>query len=110
MRFVLTAPALALALVTAATPAAFAADVAEETVTVRVDIADLDLSSADDRAVLEARVEAELREACTTSSRYSFGRDILDEKCLADARSAALAQVERIAASDARSGGAVSAN
>ena len=110
MRFVLTAPALALALATAVTPAAFAADVAEETVTVRVDIADLDLASAADRAALEARVEARLREACTTSSRYSFGRDIVDEKCIADARSEALAQVERIAARDARSAGAVSAN
>ena len=110
MRFVLTAPALALALATTAAPAAFAADVAEETVTVRVDIADLDLASAADRAALEARVEARLREACTTSSRYSFGRDIVDEKCIADARSEALAQVERIAARDARSAGAVSAN
>ena len=110
MRFVFTAPALALALATAAAPAAFAADVAEETVTVRVDIADLDLASAADRAALEARVEARLREACTTSSRYSFGRDIVDEKCIADARSEALAQVERIAARDARSAGAVSAN
>ena len=107
MRFLLTAPAVAFALATAATPAALSA---EETVTVRVDIADLDLASADDRAALEARVEARLREACTTSSRYSFGRDIVDEKCLADARTEALAQVERIAARDARSGGAVSAN
>lgn len=110
MRFVLTAPVLAIALAAAATPAALAADNGEETVTVRVDIADLDLASADDRAALEARVDAQLRDACTTSSRYTYGRAIVDEKCLADARSEVIAQVERIAVSEARAGGAVSAN
>ncbi len=108
MRFILSAIALAAI----ATPAAVAAQAAEDVVTVRIDFADIDLSKSEDRAKLEARVEAELREACTieANSRYGFGRDIVDEKCIADARAAANAQVERVAAAEARSGGNVSAN
>lgn len=106
MRLILSAVALAAAV---ATPAIAAGD---ETVTVRVTYADIDLASAEGRAAIEARVNAKLREACTvaTNSRYSYGRDIVDEKCVAEARTVALAEVERLAAAERRAGGQVAAN
>ena len=78
----------------------------------RIDYADIDLTSAEGRAVLEQRINAQLEKACTieTSSRYGFGRDIVDQACIADARAEALAAVERVAANEARSGREVAAN
>ncbi len=108
MRFILSAIALTVA---AASPvAAVAAD--SQTVTVRVDTAGIDLTTRAGRADLEARVDAKLRAACTieSNSRYSYGRDVVDQKCIAEARSAVLAQAERIAASGVRGGRTVSAN
>ena len=104
MRFTLSTAVLALALTV---PAA-----AAETVSVRVDLAGIDLSSSEGRQAAEARVDAQRRAACTieADSRFTFGRTIIDEKCLADARTAALAQVESVAMNAARSGGAVTAN
>lgn len=101
----------ALALVAAA-PLAAATDAGEQTVTVRVSYADIDLASAEGRAALEARVDAKLREACTleANSRYGYGRDIVDQKCVTEARTVALAEVERIAAAERRAGGQVAAN
>lgn len=109
MRLILSTIALAAV---AAVPAVAAPVVAEETVTVRVAYADIDLGSAEGRAALEARVDAKLREACTVeaNSRYGFGRDIVDEKCVAEARTVALAEVERLAAAERRAGGQIAAN
>lgn len=108
MRFIL--PAIALGLV--ASPAAASANLNETVVTVRVDFSDIDLSTEAGRDQLNDRIETELRDACTvtTNARYGFGRKIVDQKCLSDARTAAIAEVERFAALDARAGGQVAAN
>ena len=100
MRFIL--PLIALAA---------AAPLAAETVAVRVAYGDVDVTSAEGRAALEARIDAKLRQACALkAARYTFGRTIVDEKCVADARVAALAEVERVAAAEARAGRAIAAN
>ncbi|MFU7529095.1 UrcA family protein [Qipengyuania sp. ASV99] len=109
MRLVLSAATLALI---AAAPVAAAPSAGEASVTVRVDIADIDLTSAEGRAALEARLDAKLRAACTieTRLRYGLGREIVDQDCLASARTAALAEAERMAAADLRAGRSVAAN
>jgi UrcA family protein len=101
MRFIL--PLIALAA---------AAPLAAETVTLRVAYGDVDVTSAEGRAAIEARIDAKLRQACKLegAGRYTFGRTVVDEKCVADARVAALAEVERVAAAEARAGRAVAAN
>jgi UrcA family protein len=107
MRFAL--PLIALAAV--ATPV-LAAPAADQTVTVRIAYGDVDVTSAEGRAALEARIDAKLRKACTVeaAARYTHGRTVIDDKCVADAKVAALAEVERVAAAEARSGRAVAAN
>lgn len=107
MRFVL--PLIALAAIAAPAVAGSAAD---ETVTVRIAYGDIDVTSADGRAAIESRIETKLRKACTvkTNARYSHGRAAVDDKCVGDARVAALAEVERVAAAEARGGRAVAAN
>lgn len=107
MRFIL--PLIALAAIAAPVVAAPAAD---ETVTVRIAYGDIDVASVAGRAVLEARIDAKLRKVCALKSaaRYTNGRTAVDGKCVADARVAALAEVERVAAAEARSGRAVAAN
>ena len=109
MRIILSTLALAAA---AAMPVAASAQAAEEVVTVRVGVADLDLTTSQGRAALEARLDAQLRKACRidTRTRYALGQDMIDEKCVTEARSAALAEAERIAAADARSAREVAAN
>ena len=108
MRFILSAIALTAAM---AAPVA-AAPSGKGTVTVSVDITDIDLNSAEGRAALETRTEAKLREACTvqTNSRYHYGRDVIDQQCVTDARISVLAQAERVAAAELRSGREVAAN
>lgn len=108
MRFIL--PIAALAAVAA--PVSAASQLADEIVTVRIVYGDIDLSTSEGRATLEQRVDKQLRKACTieSNSRYGYGRDIVDQKCVADARTAALAEAERIAVSRARAGGQVAAN
>jgi UrcA family protein len=108
MRLILSAFALALA----AAPVAVSAQTEESVVTVRIGFADIDLTSAQGRAAFEARVENAAREACTqqTATRYSHGRNIVDEKCVAEARTAARAEVERVAATKTRNGREVAAN
>ncbi|MEM1052599.1 MAG: UrcA family protein [Pseudomonadota bacterium] len=93
MRFFLPVFALTAAL---ASPAL--AQVSDDLVSFRVDIGDLDLSSPQGRAELETRVEAEARIACTRDidARYTFGRDLIDQRCVAEARDAAMAEVERL--------------
>ncbi|MFN9633907.1 MAG: UrcA family protein, partial [Erythrobacteraceae bacterium] len=78
----------------------------------RVAYGDVDVTSTEGRAALEARIDAKLREACKLegAGRYTFGRTVIAEKCVADVRIAALAEVERIAAAEARAGRAVAAN
>jgi UrcA family protein len=107
MRFVL--PLIALATLA---PAALAAPAADETVTVRIAYGDVDVTSAEGRAALEARIDAKLRKVCALegTARYSHGRTAIDDKCVAEARIAALAEVERVAAAEVRSGRAVAAN
>jgi len=91
---------------------AVAAPVAAETVTVRIAYGDVDVTSTEGRAALEARIDSKVREACTAeaASRFVFGRSVVDRKCIAEARVAALAEVERVAAAEARAGRAVAAN
>jgi UrcA family protein len=107
MRF--TLPLIALAVVAAPVAAEPAAD---QTVTVRIAYGDVDVTTPEGRAALEARIEAKLRKACTVEAagRYSAGRSSVDSKCVAEARVAALAEVERVAATEARSGRSVAAN
>lgn len=101
-------PLIALAAVAAP---AFAAP-ADKTVTLRVAYHDVDVTSAEGRAALEARINAKLRQACKVegAARYTYGRTVIDEQCVADARTAALAEVERVAAAEARRGREVAAN
>jgi UrcA family protein len=107
MRFAL--PFIALAALAA--PAVAAPQGPNEVVTVRIAFDDLDLASAEDRAELEQRVDAQLRRACTLPSRPSYVvGPLVDEKCVKEARTEALAEVERIAAAKARRGREVAAN
>jgi UrcA family protein len=108
MRF--TLPLFAFAI--AATPVLAAPQAAEQTVTVRIAYGDVDVASAEGRAVIEARIDAKLRKACAadTATRYTHGRATIDDKCVADAKVAALAEVERVAAAEGRSGRAIAAN
>jgi UrcA family protein len=81
-------------------------------VTVRIPYGDVDVTTTEGRAALEARIDAKLRQACTVeaAARYVSGRTTVDDKCVADAKAAALAEVERVAAIEARRGRAVAAN
>ena len=101
-----------IALATAAAPLAAATQDGDVTVPVRVSFEDIDLTSAEGRALLEDRIDAKLRKACTvtTSSRYTYGRSIVDEKCVADARAQAMQAVAEVAAKVARGGRQASAN
>jgi UrcA family protein len=107
MRF--TLPLIALAALAAPAVAAPAAD---ETVTVRIGYGDVDVTTAEGRAALEARIDAKLRKACTVegANRYTYGRPPIDAKCIADARSTAMAEVERLTSAQASNGRSVAAN
>ncbi|MEQ8411808.1 MAG: UrcA family protein [Erythrobacter sp.] len=100
-----------IALAALAAPAVAAPQGTNDVVTVRIAYDDLDLAKAKDRAVLEQRVDAQLRRACTLPSRpaYVVG-PLVDEKCVDEARTVALAEVERVAAAEARRGREVAAN
>jgi UrcA family protein len=103
MRFML--PLIAIAALTA--PAA-----AEQVVTVKIGYGDVDVTTAEGRAALEARIDARLKKACavTAAARYTHTGKAVDSKCVADARVAALAEVEKVAALQQRSGREVAAN
>jgi UrcA family protein len=107
MRFVL--PLIALAIIAAP---ATATPTGDDMVTVRVGYGDVDVTTAEGRAAIEARINAKVRKACalTGTARYTHGRAVIDDQCVAEARTAALAEVERVAAAEARSGRAVAAN
>jgi len=104
MRFLLPLTAL----VAVAAPAM----AAEEIVTVRIVHGDVDVTTPAGRAALEARIDTHLRKACALpgTARFAHGRDAVDGKCVADARAAALAEIERLAGLGARSSGTVAAN
>lgn len=108
MRFSL--PLLAIAAVAAPLSAAPQTD--QDTVTVRITFADLDVTSPEGRAALEQRIEEQVRAACTIEkgSRYRYGARLVDESCTATAREEALASAARVAASKARGGRQVAAN
>lgn len=103
MRF--TFPVIALAAIAAPVSA-------DDTVTVRIAYGDVDVTTAEGRNAIEARIDAKLRRACTIKSagRYIYGRAAVDSKCVADARTVALAEVERLASAEARNGRSVAAN
>ncbi len=107
MRF--TLPLFALA---AAASPALAAPADLETVTVKIAYADVDVTTAEGRAALEARIDARLRKACAVAAaaRYTHTRSAVDGKCVAEARTAALAEVERAVAMRQGSGREVAAN
>lgn len=110
MRFPkLALPVLALA-ATAVPAAAGVAVPAEEVVTVRIAFADIDISTTEGRAMLEKRVDKQVREACVVESNLRFRDEAIDERCVAEARAAAFAQIERFATAEARSGRTVAAN
>ena len=105
----LALPLIALAAI--AVPAV-AAPAGDDMVTVRIAYGDVDVTSAEGRATIEARINAKARKACSLvgTARYTHGRVAIDDKCVAEARTAALAEVERVAAAEVRSGRAVAAN
>ncbi len=105
MRFSL--PFIALAAIS--TPIAAQADT---TVPVRVTFADIDVTSSAGRSTLEARVEAKLIEACTIeeNSRYTYGRSIVDQKCVSDGRTQAMEAIAKVAANQERVSRQASAN
>ncbi len=104
MRFILPL----IALVAVAAPAV----AAEEVVTVRIAYGDVDVTTPEGRAAIEARIDSQLRKACAVpgAARYNQGRTAVDSKCVIEARTAALAEVERVASLEARSSGTVAAN
>lgn len=107
MRHTLTMIALA-ALVSAP---AIAAPAAEKGRTVRIAYSDLDVTMPEGRAAVEARINARLRKACTfDASRYTLGHPVVDEVCFADARTAALTELDRVVALKSRGGRTVAAN
>lgn len=101
-----------IALATITVPALAAAQPVEDVVTVRINTADIDVTTREGRAELEARIDSKLRAACTItkSSRYGYGRPVRDEACITKARADALAQAESLAKSQRSGGRQVAAN
>ena len=89
MRTIFTSAAAALALV--ATPAAANTEIVE----IRVSVADLDLNSAAGRTMLEERVAREARKVCKTVSALDRAPEKTDWACVEDAKTAALATIDR---------------
>ena len=102
----ITFPLIALAAVAAPIATASAQDVVD----VRINIAGVDANSTEGRAEIEARIDAELRKACTVETTYSYRKSVVDQACVADAREQALTQVERITAAASRAGNELAAN
>lgn len=96
-----------LALVALAAPAA-----AEKVVTVKIGYGDVDVTTTEGRAALEARIDARLKKACAApgAGRYTLNRNAVDSKCLADARVAAIAELDKAVAMLQRGGREVAAN
>ncbi len=99
---------IALAALAAAPVSAASADKIR---TVRIAYGDVDVTTAEGRAAIEARIDAKLRKACSSeASRYTYGRPVVDRQCVDEARAAALTEVERVAADQTRGGRTVAAN
>ncbi len=94
MRIVLASAAAALSLVAA--PAIANTD----TVEIRVSAAGLDLDTAAGRSALEERVEREARKACKAQSALDRGPEKTDWSCVEAAKTAALAQIDRVRDTD----------
>lgn len=108
MRF--TFPLIAIAAISV--PAAAEFQPRDIEVPVRIAFADIDVTSAEGRAMLEQRIEAKIEAACTieANSRYTYGRDVVDQTCVKNARAEAFAAVERVAAAQSRGGREIAAN
>jgi len=98
MRF--TIPLLALTAIAAPANASTVMQPIEEIVDVRIAYDDIDITTADGRAQLEDRINAALRKACTIESAVPYRSNVVDQRCLADARADAKAQLDRMAASE----------
>lgn len=84
---------------------------ADKTRTVKIAYGDVDVTTPEGRAAIEARIDAKLRKACSSeASRYTYGRPVVDSQCVIDARAVALTEVERVAADQTRGGRTVAAN
>jgi len=70
---------------------------ASDSVTATVGIADLDLASASDRAVLDARVKSAARRLCRTDLRGT-SELALQTQCIASALASARSQADRAVA------------
>lgn len=101
-----------IALASLAAPSIVVAQPAKDVVSVRINTADIDVTTREGRAALEARISDKLRAACTVTaaSRYNYGRPVRDDACIANARADALAQAERIALAQQNGRTQVSAN
>jgi UrcA family protein len=82
---------------------ALAAPPAEQA-TERVQVADLDLSRASDRAALDARIRQAVNTACGHASSIDLAGANAIRRCRVEARGLAGMQVERAMASARRSG------
>jgi UrcA family protein len=110
MRYTLSLVALA-ALAAVPVSAPVSAANAENVRTVRIAYGDVDVTTAEGRAAIEARIDAKLRKACSLdASRYTYGRPVVDSQCVTKARAAALTEVERLASGQTRGGRTVAAN
>jgi UrcA family protein len=90
MRTLIISAAAALAVV-ATTPAIAGTGEVE----VRVSYGDLGIDSAEGRAALEARIERAVRNACEVRDPLGRNAAKTDWDCVAGAKSAALAQIDR---------------
>lgn len=82
---------------------ALAAPPAEQA-TERVQVADLDLSRASDRAALDARIRQAVNTACGDASSIDLAGANAIRRCRVEARGLARTQVQRAMASARRSG------
>lgn len=82
----------------------FAASPAEQA-TERVQMADLDLSRASDRAALDGRIRQAVNAACGDASAIDLAGANAVRRCRVEARGLAQAQVERALASARRPSG-----
>lgn len=84
---------IAAAFAATATVAATPAMAQDETVTIAVQVSDLDLNTAAGRNVLEQRIEARVRDACQVRTVLGFNLRSTDWDCVADAKADALAKL-----------------
>ncbi len=93
-KFALTAALVAAAL---AAPAVTSANPAFDAASVRVEVRDLDLSTAQGTSRLETRIENAVRSACAVSGRRSTADRSAELRCREQARAAAQRQLAHAA-------------